>query len=138
MSCLHNISEEAMTEEELTDGLNEALESMTEENYDPALIDAYLAALDRKAPMPEVPDTAKLNTSSVHRAIAPKTSTPEACAATMPPIRQIAVRTAINPMRQTECTLRLGLAALSSAGMIFSVWALLTRKVQMTEMIILV
>lgn len=48
---------EAMTEEELTDGLNEALESMTEENYDPALIDAYLAALDRKAPMPEVPDS---------------------------------------------------------------------------------
>ncbi len=48
---------EAMTEEELTDGLNEALESMTEETYDPALIDAYLAALDRKAPMPEVPDT---------------------------------------------------------------------------------
>ena len=48
---------EAMTEEELTDGLKEALESMTEETYDPALIDAYLAALDRKAPMPEVPDS---------------------------------------------------------------------------------
>lgn len=48
---------EAMTEEELTDGLNEALESMTDEDYDSALIDAYLAALDRKAPMPEVPDT---------------------------------------------------------------------------------
>jgi len=48
---------EAMTEEELTDGLNEALESMTDENYDSALIDAYLAALDRKAPMPDVPDT---------------------------------------------------------------------------------
>lgn len=48
---------EVMTEEELTDGLNEALESMTDENYDSALIDAYLAALDRKAPMPEVPDT---------------------------------------------------------------------------------
>lgn len=48
---------EAMTEEELTDGLNEALESMTDESYDSALIDAYLAALDRKAPMPEVPDT---------------------------------------------------------------------------------
>lgn len=48
---------EAMTEEELTDGLNEALESMTEETYDPALIDVYLAALDRKAPMPEVPDS---------------------------------------------------------------------------------
>lgn len=48
---------EAMTEEELTDGLNEALESVTEENYDSALIDAYLAALDQKAPIPEVPDT---------------------------------------------------------------------------------
>ncbi len=48
---------EVMTEEELTAGLNEALESMTEENYDSALIDAYLAALDRKAPMPELPDT---------------------------------------------------------------------------------
>ena len=48
---------EAMTEEELTDGLNEAMESMTDESYDSALIDAYLAALDRKAPMPEVPDT---------------------------------------------------------------------------------
>jgi len=48
---------EVMTEEELTEGLNEALESMTEENYDSALIDAYLAALDRKAPMPEIPDT---------------------------------------------------------------------------------
>lgn len=47
---------EAMTEEELTDGLNEALESMTEESYDSALIDAYLAALDQKAPMPETPD----------------------------------------------------------------------------------
>lgn len=47
---------EAMTTKELTDGLNEALESMTDENYDPALIDAYLAALDRKDPMPEVPD----------------------------------------------------------------------------------
>lgn len=48
---------EAMTIEELTDGLNEVLESVTEENYDPTLIDAYLAALDRKDPMPEVPDT---------------------------------------------------------------------------------
>lgn len=47
---------EAMTIEELTDGLNEVLENVTEENYDPTLIDAYLAALDRKDPMPEVPD----------------------------------------------------------------------------------
>lgn len=48
---------EAMTKEELTNGLNEALESMTDEDYDSALIDAYLAALDRKAPVPEIPDT---------------------------------------------------------------------------------
>lgn len=47
---------ETLTEEELTDALNEALESMTNENYDSALVDAYLAALDRKAPMPEVAD----------------------------------------------------------------------------------
>ena len=37
---------ETLTEEELTDALNEALESMTNENYDSALVDAYLAALD--------------------------------------------------------------------------------------------
>lgn len=48
---------EAMTKEELTVGLREAMENMTEENYDSTLIDAYLAALDRKAPMPEAPDT---------------------------------------------------------------------------------
>jgi len=47
---------DAMTVEELTDGLSEALESITAENYDSTLIDAYLAALDRKDPMPEVPD----------------------------------------------------------------------------------
>lgn len=41
---------ETLTEEELTDALNAALESMTNENYDSALIDAYLAALDWKAP----------------------------------------------------------------------------------------
>mgnify|MGYP006922544351 CR=1 FL=1 len=40
---------ETLTEEELTDALNEALESMTNENYDSALVDAYLAALDHKA-----------------------------------------------------------------------------------------
>ena len=46
---------EAMSVDELTDALNDVLENMTEENYDPALIDAYLAALDRKDPMPEIP-----------------------------------------------------------------------------------
>ena len=47
---------EAMSVDELTNALNDVLENMTEENYDPALIDAYLAALDRKDPMPDIPD----------------------------------------------------------------------------------
>lgn len=47
---------EAMSADELTDALHDALENITEENYDPALIDAYLDALDRKDPMPETPD----------------------------------------------------------------------------------
>ena len=32
------------------------LDNMTEEDYDPELLSAYLDALDEKAPMPEVPD----------------------------------------------------------------------------------
>jgi hypothetical protein len=45
----------AMSPAELADALELALDSMTEENYDPDLIDAYLDALDQKAPMPEEP-----------------------------------------------------------------------------------
>lgn len=47
---------EAMSVRELTDALNDALEHISEEEYDPALIDAYLDALDRKDPMPGFPD----------------------------------------------------------------------------------
>ena len=47
---------EAMSVAELNSALEEALENMTEENYDPALINAYLEALDRKDPIPEIPD----------------------------------------------------------------------------------
>ena len=36
--------------------LEAALEAMTEAEYDPAVIDAYLDALDRKAPMPDHTD----------------------------------------------------------------------------------
>lgn len=57
---------EAMTVEELMDGMNEVLENMTDENYDPALIDAYLAALNRKEPMPEIPD-AKISFSNFRK-----------------------------------------------------------------------
>lgn len=41
---------------ELADALEQALDSMTEETYDPQLIDAYLDALEQKAPIPEKPD----------------------------------------------------------------------------------
>lgn len=47
---------DAMSVSELKDALNHTLEELTEENYDPALIEAYLNALDRKSPMPEMPD----------------------------------------------------------------------------------
>ena len=47
---------DAMSISELTEALNHTLEELTEENYDPALIEAYLDALDRKNPMPEMPD----------------------------------------------------------------------------------
>lgn len=50
---------EAMSPVELADALESMLDSMTDENYDPALIDAYLDALDEKVPMPEEPDTEK-------------------------------------------------------------------------------
>ncbi len=46
---------ETMSPAELADALESALDSMTEESYDPELIDAYLDALDQKAPMPAAP-----------------------------------------------------------------------------------
>ncbi len=45
-----------MTATQLERELEAALEAMTEEEYDPAVIDAYLDALDRKAPTPDHPD----------------------------------------------------------------------------------
>ena len=42
-----------MTAAQLERELEAALEAMTEEEYDPAVIDAYLDALDRKAPTPD-------------------------------------------------------------------------------------
>ena len=49
---------DAMSAVELAEALEYALDAMTEEDYDEAVIDAYLDALDRKAPMPEIPDAA--------------------------------------------------------------------------------
>lgn len=47
---------EDMSVDELTDALNDVLENMSEENFDPTLLDAYLDALDHKDPMLEILD----------------------------------------------------------------------------------
>lgn len=49
---------DAMSAVELAEALERTLDAMTEEDYDEAVIDAYLDALDRKAAMPEIPNTA--------------------------------------------------------------------------------
>lgn len=41
---------------ELADGLESAMEYMTEEFYDPEVVNAYLEAMDAKVPVPEHPD----------------------------------------------------------------------------------
>lgn len=46
----------AMSPVELADALELALDSMSAENYNPDLIDAYLDVLEQKAPIPEEPD----------------------------------------------------------------------------------
>lgn len=38
--------------------LEEALQNMTEENYDELVVEAYMKALEEKSPMPDMPDTA--------------------------------------------------------------------------------
>lgn len=47
---------DSMSSVEIAEALEQALDSMTEETYDPALIDAYLNALDQRTPMPPPPD----------------------------------------------------------------------------------
>ena len=48
---------DAMSPAELAGELEQALDEMTEDTYDAAVIDAYLDALDRRTPMPESPDS---------------------------------------------------------------------------------
>ena len=58
--CVDSLEDlDAMSAVELAEALERALDAMTEEDYDEAVIDAYLDALDRKAPMPEAPDAAE-------------------------------------------------------------------------------
>lgn len=47
-----------LTASQLADDMERALDFMSDETYDDAVIDAYLEALDRVAPMPEYPDAA--------------------------------------------------------------------------------
>lgn len=60
-ACLDISAErlDSMSPSELEQAMEDALSIMTEDNYDPAVIDAYLDALDRKSPMPEYPDAKK-------------------------------------------------------------------------------
>ena len=45
-----------MSPSELEQAMEDALSIMAEEDYDPAVIEAYLNALDNQAPMPMYPD----------------------------------------------------------------------------------
>lgn len=47
---------ERLSPEELAQAMEQALDQMNEDTYNQAVIDAYLDALDAKAPMPEPPD----------------------------------------------------------------------------------
>ncbi len=60
-ACLDISAErlDSMSPSELEQAMEDALSIMAEDNYDPAVIDAYLDALDRKAPMPKYPDAKK-------------------------------------------------------------------------------
>lgn len=44
---------DSMTVSELADAMEDAIDLMAEEDYDPAIIDAYLDAMDRKSPVPD-------------------------------------------------------------------------------------
>lgn len=45
-----------LSPEDVAQAMEQALDEMTEDTYDQAVMDAYLDALDAKAPMPEAPD----------------------------------------------------------------------------------
>lgn len=57
----------SMSSSELEKAMEEAMSKISEENYDPAVIDAYLDALDRKAPMPDYPDAKASYAEFQHR-----------------------------------------------------------------------
>ena len=100
---------DAMSTAELLEALEQALFSMTEENYDGELLDAYLDELDRKSPMPEHPATDesyerfKARVGKMNAAINPLESAPAASAKPKP--RHTALRTALVAVIAAACLL---------------------------------
>ena len=95
---------DGMSASELTILLEQALEGMSEETYDAELIDTYLDALDRKAPIPEISDpdidSAYANFEQLLRSLSPEspTSAPHAAPRKARPalrIRFVAIAAAI-------------------------------------------
>lgn len=100
---------DAMSTAELLEALEQTLFSMTEENYDGELLDAYLDELDRKSPMPEHPATDesyerfKARVGKMNAAINPLESAPAASA--KPKSRHTALRTALVAVIAAACLL---------------------------------
>ena len=100
---------DAMSTAELLEALEQTLFSMTEENYDGELLDAYLDELDRKSPMPERPATDesyerfKARVGKMNAAINPLESAPAASAKPKP--RHTALRTALVAVIAAACLL---------------------------------
>lgn len=98
-----------MSTAELLEALEQTLFSMTEENYDGELLDAYLEELDRKSPMPEHPATDesyerfKARVGKMNAAINPLESAPAASAKPKP--RHTALRTALVAVIAAACLL---------------------------------
>lgn len=98
-----------MSTAELLEALEQTLFSMTEENYDGELLDAYLDELDRKSPMPEHPATDesyerfKARVGKMNAAINPLESAPAAYAKPKP--RHTALRTALVAVIAAACLL---------------------------------
>lgn len=69
---------ENMSAVELAEAMEQALSTMTDETYNEALIDAYMDALERRSPMPEMPDTsvAYANFQQVLREVLPEVQPP--------------------------------------------------------------
>lgn len=100
---------DAMSTAELLEALEQTLFSMTEENYDGELLDAYLDELDRKSPMPEHPATDesyerfKARVDKMNAAINPLESAP--AASPKPKPRHTALRTALVAVIAAACLL---------------------------------